>query len=81
MLPPADGPSIPGAPTLSPVAEIAIEVERNYGAKWTFKGQTLNVKTAVRIPYRFAVVDKAKKPLYWQTEYLLIGYAGDQGGG
>ncbi len=81
MLPAADDPSAPGFPVSGTIGKIAIEIERNYGAPWTFKGQTLNVKTAVRIPYRFAVMDEDGNPLYWQTEYLLIGYAGDQGGG
>src|ERR1700722_16423948 len=80
MLPPADDPSAPGLPVPGTIGKIAIEIERNYGAAWTFKGQTLDVKTAVRIPYRFAVMDEDGNPLYWQTEYLLIGYAGDQGG-
>ena len=37
---------------------IATEVARNYGEQWTFKGQMLTVKTAVRIPYRFTVTDQ-----------------------
>jgi len=70
-----------GDPLIDTIASIAIEVERNYGAKWTFKGQTQTVKSAVRIPYRFAVRDRDGMTLYWQTEYLLIGYAGSEGGG
>ena len=30
-------------------------MDNSYDAKWDFKGQTLTVKTAVRIPYRFPV--------------------------
>ena len=56
-----------------------IEVQKNYGAAWAFKGQTQNVKAAARIPYRFQVQDKDGNPLYWRTEYLLIGYAGGDG--
>ena len=62
------------------IAQMGIEVEDNYGSKWSFKGQTQSVKTAVRIPYRFPV-KKGGKVLYWRTEYLLIGYAGAEGGG
>ena len=57
-----------------------IEVERNYGAQWTFKGQQQAVKLAFRIPYRFPV-KRDDDTLYWQTEYLLVGYAGADGGG
>jgi hypothetical protein len=60
------------------IAGIAIEVEGNYGEKWSFKGQAFAVKTAVRIPYRFPVY-KNGKLAYWQTENLLIGYAGNNG--
>ncbi len=63
------------------IACIEIEVERNYAAQWTFKGQTQTVKAAFRIPYRFQVRDKSGNVLYWQTEYLLVGYAGSDGGG
>ena len=68
-------------PLINAIKSISIEVERNYGAKWTFKGQQQSVKAAYRIPYRFPVKDKDGNTLYWQTEYLLIGYAGEQGGG
>jgi hypothetical protein len=67
-------------PDLSDIARISIEVERNYGTQWTFKGQTQTVKSAFRIPYRFPVLGKDGVTLYWQTEYLLIGYAGGDGG-
>jgi hypothetical protein len=62
------------------IARMGIEVEDNYGSQWSFKGQTQAVKTAVKIPYRFPV-KKNGKVLYWRTEYLLIGYAGAEGGG
>jgi hypothetical protein len=77
--------------TLSPAADppeddngfstVEIEVERNYPAQWTFKGQTQNINTAVRIPYRFPVYDENGNPRYWLKEYLLIGYVGAGGGG
>ena len=62
------------------IGKIEIEIEENYGTKWTFKGQTQSVKTAVRIPYRFPVF-KCNKLVYWRIEYVLIGYAGADGGG
>ena len=63
------------------IACMAIEAERNYNATWTFKGQTQKVKAAFRIPYRFQVQDERGQVRYWQTEYLLIGYAGGDGPG
>lgn len=65
---------------LNEIGQISIEVERNYGTQWTFKGQIQHVRSAFRIPYRFPVQDQQGKTLYWQTEYLLIGYAGGDGG-
>jgi hypothetical protein len=62
------------------IAGVEIEVVNNYGAKWSLKGQSFSVKTAVRIPYRFPVF-KNGKLAYWQTENLLIGYAGGEGPG
>ncbi len=66
---------------INTIACIEIEVEQDYGAKWTFKGQTQSVKCAFQLPYRFQVKDKSGNTLYWQTEYLLVGYAGSEGGG
>jgi hypothetical protein len=68
-------------PANDTIACMAIEAERNYNTTWSFKGQTQNVKAAFRIPYRFQVCDSEGKVKYWQTEYLLIGYAGGDGGG
>jgi hypothetical protein len=52
-----------------------------HGEKWDFKGQTHSVKTALRVPYRFKVTTN-RAETYWQTETLLIGYAGgDRDGG
>jgi hypothetical protein len=61
-------------------ARIALEVESNYNPPWTFKGQTQSVKSAARNPYRFPVY-KNDRLVYWQSEYLLIGFAGADGGG
>lgn len=69
------------APGDETIACMSVEAERNYNATWTFKGQTQHVKAAFRIPYRFQVKDKDGKVKYWQTEYLLIGYAGGDGPG
>jgi hypothetical protein len=68
-------------PHLPSIAGIAIEVARNYGEQWNFKGQMRTVKSAIQIPYRFPVQAKDGTTLYWQTEFLLIGYAGGGGMG
>ena len=68
-------------PHLPSIAGIAIEVARNYGEQWNFKGQMRTVKSAIQIPYRFPVQANDGTTLYWQTEYLLIGYAGGGGMG
>jgi hypothetical protein len=59
--------------------EIQVDVERNYTEEWTFGGQAQRINTAVRIPYRYPVLDDKGKPVYWVTEYLLIGYVGASG--
>jgi hypothetical protein len=66
-------------PLIDTIAGIAVEVVSNYGEHWVFKGQSHAVKTAVLIPYRFPIF-KNGKLAYWQTENLLIGYAGGNGG-
>ena len=68
-------------PANDTIACMGVEAERNYSTTWTFKGQTQNVKAAFRIPYRFQVKEKGGNVKYWQTEYLLIGYAGGDGPG
>jgi hypothetical protein len=82
--PPSDPPSVDDI-----INSVAIEVDANYG-KWTFEGQSLTVKSACRIPYRFKVTKtnggdtsatSKPKPYYYQTEYLVIGFAGAEGGG
>lgn len=66
----------------STIACMGIEVERQYKPVWTFKGQDQTVQAAVRIPYRFPVYsDNGKELLYWQTEYLLLGFVGGGGMG
>jgi hypothetical protein len=64
------------------IASMGIEVERQYKPVWSFKGQDQTVQAAVRIPYRFPVYgDDGTQLLYWQTEYLLLGYVGGGGMG
>lgn len=66
----------------STIACMGIEVERQYKPVWTFKGQEQTVQAAVRIPYRFPVYsNNGKELLYWQTEYLLLGFVGGGGMG
>lgn len=58
---------------------VNLEVEENYGTSWDFKGQKQSVKTAFRVPYTFKVKRNGRS--YWQTEHVLIGFAGADGGG
>ena len=58
---------------------VNLEVEENYGTSWNFKGQQQSVKTAFRVPYTFKVKRNGRS--YWQTEHVLIGFAGADGGG
>lgn len=69
-----------GNSLIESIAGMAIQVTGNYGEKWVFKGQPHAVRTAVLIPYRFPIF-KNEKLAYWQTENLLIGYAGGDGPG
>jgi hypothetical protein len=62
------------------VEQIEVEVDAGYNAQWAFKGQTHNVNTALRVKYRFPVLDSNNNPLYWVTEHLLIGYEGSGAG-
>jgi hypothetical protein len=84
MLQPAGTGYNPDDPNTT-IACMGIEVERNYASKWTFKGQEQSVKLAFRVPYRFPVMKKNDRGgydiLYWQMEYLIVGFAGADGGG
>lgn len=60
------------------IKKIPVEIVRNYGEKWAFKGQSFSLKTAVRIPYHFEATNEDGE-IYMQTETLLIGYAGSDG--
>jgi hypothetical protein len=75
------GNAVPADSTSSVTTEqIEVEVDAGYHAQWAFKGQAQNVNTALRVKYRFPVLDSQQQPLYWVTEYLLIGYLGSNGG-
>jgi hypothetical protein len=71
------------APTIPPtgtIGQVEIEVDTRYPGEWSFKGQPQKINKAVRIRYRFPVLDSQGNPLYWIDDYLLIGYEGANGG-
>jgi hypothetical protein len=70
----------PGAPT-GDLAEVQVEMESNYPAEWTFKGQPQKVYKTARIKYRYPVLDgpNSTTVLYWVEDYMLIGYEGGPG--
>lgn len=77
----AAGTSFPAVPTSSPNATcIWMEMDKYGTGDWTFKGQPYHINTALRIAYRWAKKDKDGKFLCWVTDYLLVGYAGANGG-
>ena len=59
-------------------AQIQME-EDNYAAQWAFKGQTQNIKRALRIQYSYSKTTSAGDT-YTVTEHLLVGFAGSNGG-
>ena len=82
-------PTDPGRPgTISNVGEIQVEVDTNYPAEWSFKGEPQKVNTAVRFPYRYPVYGPIPQGstatqgplLFWVTDYVLIGFEGSGGG-
>jgi hypothetical protein len=76
------GPTTLAAPAPPNVNVTDIHAEEdNYAAQWTFKGLTQNVKRALRIQYTFDKKDAQGNSLgYKVTEYLLVGFAGSNGG-
>jgi hypothetical protein len=60
---------------------IQVEMESNYPAEWTFKGQPQKVYKTVRMKYRYPVLDAPDSTtvLYWVEDYMLIGYEGGPG--
>ena len=67
-------------PHINTIACIEIEVEKNYGAKWTFKGQTQSVK-AVRpsLTVSRSRTSRASTPIGRRNSCWLVG--GAEGGG
>lgn len=48
---------------------------------WTFRGAPQTIKKAIRIAYRYPVMDADNRPTgVYATEHLLIGYAGSNSG-
>lgn len=69
-----------------PRAQFKVEVDdlySNYSStEWMFKGHTQIIRKALRITYRYPLLDSGRNPTgYYATEHLLIGYAGGNGGG
>lgn len=60
------------------IADIELEMEGDYPAEWTFKGQPQKVFKTVRIKYRYPMLDGQTPPniLYWVEDYMLIGFEG-----
>jgi hypothetical protein len=80
--PPAGGTA---APT-DPRAQFQVEVHDHYAnyssAEWMFRGQPQTIKKALRITYRYPLLDSGGNSTgFYATEHLLIGYAGGNGGG
>jgi hypothetical protein len=69
-----------------PDAEFHVEIDdhiANYSsADWSFRGRTQTIKRALRITYRYPLLNSDNKETgFYATEHLLIGYAGGNGGG
>jgi len=74
-------------PAPARLPQFQLEVDNRYGSQnggeylsWEFKGQSQSVKKAARIQYRHPVMEDGR-PLYWITDYLLVGFAGSNGPG
>jgi hypothetical protein len=74
--PPKDG----KAPTDGTLDDIELEMEGPYQHEWTFRGQPRRVGMAVRIRYRFPIMNEKGDVLHWAEDYLLIGFEGAMGG-
>jgi hypothetical protein len=61
------------------ISQIELEVDTNYPADWTFKGQPQHVNTAIRIRYRYPVLDSSSNPIYYIDDYILVGFEGSGG--
>ena len=63
--------------TDSNIRDVWMEIDSNYPASWTFKGQEQKVNTALRIGYRWKKTCGDKT--VWMTDYLLVGFEGSGG--
>jgi hypothetical protein len=59
--------------------DVWMEIDSNYPAEWTFKGQAQKINTAIRIGYRWK--KSVGNDTVWVTDYLLVGFEGAGGGG
>lgn len=62
----------------SDMKEVWMEIDSNYPATWSFKGQEQKINTAMRIAYRY--MKTVSGQCVWVTDYLLIGYEGSGAG-
>lgn len=62
----------------SDLKDIWMEVDSNYPATWSFKGQEQRINTALRIAYRY--MKTVGDECVWVTDYLLVGYEGSGAG-
>jgi hypothetical protein len=65
--------------------QFQIEVDdyaANYATgSWTFRGQPQSIKRALRITYRYPLLDaNGNTTNFYATEHLLVGYAGSDSG-
>jgi hypothetical protein len=60
--------------------QLHLEVD-DYTGHWSFKGHDQRIRRALRIRYRYPADGAAGMAGVFQTEYLLIGFAGADGGG
>jgi len=55
-----------------------MEMDKYGTGDWTFKSQPYHINTALRIAFRWKKIKGGQT--VWVTDYLLIGYAGANGG-
>jgi hypothetical protein len=60
------------------IGQVQVEMESNYPAEWTFKGQSQKVYKTARIKYRYPVLagPNSTAVVYWIEDYMLVGYEG-----
>ena len=65
------------------VKDVPVEIDDYHEgrAEWIFKGQPHRVQRALRIQYRHKMDGAAGDADVFATEFLLIGFAGSNGGG